>query len=153
MKNIILFLLLISLIGCNEGKIEKFDILPLLESKVLLAKNSSKMVKLELCNIDAFKWDKIIVIQPYSTPEMIRSYELDNSRFVEKHMLDTLYRETDCLLLFVKERTIIRHCYVPLRLVDFTSINPHSAKIISKDLACKKLYIRNVNSTIALYSR
>ncbi|KQC02366.1 hypothetical protein [Pedobacter sp. Hv1] len=138
-------------ISCTEQKIEKYNVYSTLKDKILLAKESGQKVKLELCNINSFKWDKIIIIPPYSTAKMLEKYKLDNTRFVENKLLDSLYLEDKCLLLFVEKKTIMKYNFMPRVPLDFNYINDtDTIKILSKKMACEQLYIHNVNNNLKL---
>ena len=147
-----MFLLLVFLLGCNSDKIERYNIQPILESKAILARKTDGIVKLELCSVNSFNWDKIIVVPPYSTAATIAKYNLHNSRFVEVNLLDTLYHETHNLLLFVKQNAIMRYSYVPRETIDFAYVNDKSAPLtISRKIACEQLYIKSNNMNLKLY--
>ncbi|MGF1925034.1 MAG: hypothetical protein ACQUHE_12715 [Bacteroidia bacterium] len=149
---LIIFILVLFQLGCTDEKIERYDISPILKAKAELATKPATLVKLELCDIDLFNWNRIIIIPPYTTVTKIKSYKLDNSSFVEKHLLDTLYRETDCLLLFVQNNNVVRYSYVSREFIDFNYINnTNTNRTLSKEIACERLYIKNINSTLKLY--
>ena len=154
MKNLqALLLLLVFQFSCtSEQKIEAYNITPILETKARLAKNNQQKVKLELCNQIPFKWDKIIVIPPYSTAQMIRKYELENSKFIENNMIDSLYDEGKCLLLYIEKNTIQRYSFVPRIPLDFNYVNnSDTIKTLSKKLVCDELYIKVINGETKLW--
>lgn len=137
--------------GCDqEKKFDEYAINPFLESRASVAKESKTKVKLQLCNETPFKWDKIIIVTPYSTPEMIKTYSLDNSTFVEKHLLDKLYLESDCLLLFIEKNAIVKYTYAARWPIDFCYINgSDSIKILNRKMSCE-LYVKCVNNNFKL---
>ncbi len=156
MRNKPSFLLLILTIfqfSCNsEQKIEAYNLTPNLEAKVKIAIKSNQKIKLQLCEMVPFIWDKIIVIPPYTDAEKIRSYNLHNSKFIERNMIDSLFDEGKCLLLYIQDDTIVRYSFVPRTPLDFNYINnDDSIKTLSKKLVCHELYINKVNNTTKLW--
>lgn len=150
-EKLIVLMLVIFQFGCTEQKIEKYNVYPILKDKILLARESGQKVKVELCDINSFKWDKIIIVPPYSTGKTIEKYELNNSKFVEKHLLDSLYDESNCLLLFIEKKTIVRYDFLPRIPLDFNYINnTNTIRILAKEIACRQLYINNVNNNLKL---
>ena len=154
MKKLQALLLLLSFqFSCtSERKIEAYNIKPMLAEKAKLAVSNEDKVKLELCNQIPFKWDKIIVIPPYSNAQMISKYELDNSKFIEDNMIDSLYDEGKCLLLYIEKNTIQRYSFVPRTPLDFNYINnSDTIKTLSRKLICDELYIKVINGTTKLW--
>lgn len=136
----------------REEKIDSYNLNPFLAAKIITAKIASNKVELNLCAKIPFKWDKMIVVSPYTTPEMIRKFELDNSSYVENNLLDVLYQESDCLLLFIEKNRIVRYSYVPRVLIDFSNMNETFwSKTIPKKVICEQLYIQYVQNNLKLY--
>ncbi|MFD0940282.1 hypothetical protein [Pedobacter boryungensis] len=137
--------------GCTNH-IEKYDLSPFIEGRIQQAKNSSEPVKLELCNQTIFKWDKIIVLKPYSSDRDIDKYNLINGNSV-KSMLPTLTSaDWMCVLLFIENNMVVKYSNVNFALVDFTKIESLDKMnfTISKKIACEQLYIRNINNGLSL---
>ena len=154
MKNVKLMILIVALfqLGCTEQKIENYDIATPLKVKANLARKSQKAVKMELCNLASFNWDKIIVVRPYSTKSMIRGYKLENSEYVEDNLLGILSHEEHSLLLFIEQNKIVRYSYVPREIIDFCYINNKMvSEAISRTTACQQLYVKEVNLNLKLY--
>ena len=125
-----------TILGC--GKIERFDIDTILKQQALLAKKSGDTVSLNLCKIEAFKWDRIIIVSPYTPKKVIDNYKLVNGGFVKSTLLDTLGQERHSLLLFVDKDKVSRYGYASNDVIDFNYINDvNTIKTISKQNACK----------------
>ena len=150
-NKIIVSLLLIIQLGCSEAKIEMFDADALLRSRASLARKTKVPVNLNLCKLNSFKWDRIIIVAPYSTSETIRKYNLKNSRYVEKHLLGFLYQETHCLLLFVDQNTVTKYSYVSNVNMNFNYINnTDNNKLIFRDLSCE-LFVKDTDKGLKLF--
>ncbi|RZL28855.1 MAG: hypothetical protein EOO96_20405 [Pedobacter sp.] len=151
-KEKLFFLLLIFLqLGCHESKIQKLNIDSFLEHKALVARKTGKAVNLNLCKINSFNWDKLIIVSPYTPVEKIRKYNLENSKYVEKHLLGILYQESHCLLLFVEKNMVIRYSYASYSDISFNYINNiDTIKTLPRNLACK-LYVKDSNIGLKLF--
>ena len=151
-RNKYFLILLIFQLACNSDTIHEYNIQAIVEAKADLARRTEEIVKLELCDVSVFSWDKIVIIPPYSTKENIKKYKFENPRFVEEKLLDTLYTETTCLLLFLKNNTIMRYCYIPRETLNFSSINNKTTILsITRDIACERLYLKKENMNLKLY--
>ena len=150
---LLLFLIATFQLACApEQKIEAYNITPFLEAKVKLAKSSGQKVKLELCKTTSFKWDKIIVILPYTGAQKIRDYELDNSKFIENNMIDSLYDENRCLLLYIEKNAIAHYSFVPTTPLNFYLIHDNlTPEILTRRFVCDELYIKLDKSQAKLW--
>jgi hypothetical protein len=150
-NKLLVSLLLIIQLGCSEAKIEMFDADSLLRSRSSLARKTKAPVNLNLCKMNSFKWDRIIIVAPYSTSETVRKYNLKNSKYVEKHLLGFLYQETHCLLLFVDQNTVTKYSYVSNVNMNFNYINnTNTNKLISRGLSCK-IFVKDTYKGLKLF--
>ncbi|MCY1542991.1 hypothetical protein D9M68_787760 [compost metagenome] len=128
-----------------------YDFEPILNGKARLAYQSTQKVKLELCKEIPFKWDKIVIIPPYTTADMLKRHKLANSKFIEKQLPELALDEERCILLFVDNNTIVKFSFVSRIPVDFNYIKgTDTIKIISKKMGCEQLYIENNRNRLSL---
>ncbi len=151
-EKLFLLLILILQLSCTkEQSIEMYDLNPLLNAKVQQANQSNDSVKLDLCNQIPFKWEKIIIIPPYSNDKDVKKYNLANAKFIEKQLPVLALDEDRCIFLFVKSDTIVRYGFVPRVPIDFNYINnTDSIKTLAMEIFCNQLYIKNDNHKLKL---
>jgi hypothetical protein len=137
--------------SCSK-RVEKYDLNPFLDSRVLLAKKSPQLIRLELCDQTPFKWDKIIILKPYSNDRDIKKYNLTNGKAVESMLPALTVADWMCVLLFVENNTVVRYSDVNFASLDFTKIEGLDKMnfTLGKRMACEQLYIKNDNNNFSL---
>ena len=105
------FLILSALLNfsCNnENTIGQYDFNSVLKNKILLAAKSSKPVKLDLCEAIPFRWDYILILEPYSSVDRVKKLNLANSKEIEKMLPELTLDEGKCVLLFIVGDVIVK---------------------------------------------
>ncbi len=152
LKTNILLVLLASLqLGCNIKDIEEYDINPVISTAIMSASKTNSAINLELCDKTTFKWNSLIIVPPYSPLSVLREVELENIAALRKLMPGSTVDEGTCVLLFIENKTIVRYSLAPTKDLDFNQlVGPEPLLQIPKDMACKKLTVKQLDDRFKL---
>ena len=145
LKLLLIFYLGIQL-GCTVKDVQKFDIEPVLSAAFLSASESDKPVNMLLCAKTPFKWNELILVPPYSELDVVDDENLENMGAIEKLMLGLTADEGYFVLLFIKNKTIVRYSLAPRVNVDFMSLfkQQQLTMKISRNDVCNHLVVKKM---------
>ncbi len=151
MKNIIYILAIMSLcLSCSEKKhVEKHDLNSALKNRIkILSKDTS--VALNFCELIPFDWDNIYIVPPYAEIKRFKKRNVKYSNNLASELSNSSLNEQNCILVFVKNRSILRYSTVSRQILDFAHLERNGlwTDSISKVEVCKNLQTKKEGSSL-----
>jgi hypothetical protein len=152
MKTPLFLLLATSFLLCEcttNAPIEDFQVESIFEDyySATLVNNTIASAPLGICSIVKKDWDSILVIKPYTSPDIIKSINIFNYSAVGEKVENQYLNETTCTLLFVNGKQYVGYSVLPRNFVDLTTLVKNTKNQylwINKD-ECNSINIVKVN--------
>jgi len=130
--------------SCIEKKIPNVDLKNAIDTKILKLKNEIKSdsAKLELCSLIPLKWDSLVVVTGYATPQLLDGFNFKNPGVLKQMVNQT--PENSYTLLYVRSNSIVGYSYFEHSLVDFNMLSTqrHQGFTVMQEKECANLMIR-----------
>jgi hypothetical protein len=142
----IAYILLIAIFwfsACKSTKVENVNLEKAIESHISAQKQAkSDSLKFDLCTFIPLKWDSIVVVGGYSTPENLKILGFENDHVLGQFI--DIVPEQSTVLLYIKTNHIVGYSDLgesSLRF-DFISGNRHKGYTILHNKVCNFLMTR-----------
>lgn len=134
MKTTILIITLFLFLSCSNGdKVKEIN---------LNLSNITEDSSFSLDSINTSDWDSVYILTPYA---IVPSNEYQIQESTQKMLQDLTLFDSQCTLLFIKDKALINYSSVPRNIADFADIKGnntfHSKQIYKLDNARNVLIV------------
>lgn len=140
----LLLIMTLAFLACKDNRVEKVNLKNAVDSKIAALKKNSKSdrLKLDLCVLIPLKWDSLVVVTGYATPQTLSGFKFENQHALGQFI--DMVPESSYMLLYIKSNNIVGYSDLPLPVLDFSRISNHAhlGFTIMYEKDCRNLIIR-----------
>jgi hypothetical protein len=139
----ILLMVIFCFSACKDSKVENVNLEKAIESHIsALTQATSDSLKFDLCSFIPLKWDSLVVVGGYSTPENLKILGFENDHVLGQFI--DMVPEHSTVLLYIKSNNIVGYSDLgssSLRF-DFISRNRNKGYTTMNNKECNFLMTR-----------